>query len=138
VESGDWLRDRIKEKPDLTLRALQAELAARGARVSIWAIWKFCVSEGLSFKKSLLPAEQDRSHIARKRERWKQLQTKLDHAPGVHRRDLDQDQHGSLARPGAARSAAHAKSPARSLEDHDVHRCTAMRSPRRSMRWTSL
>jgi transposase len=29
-------------------------------------------------KKSLLPAEQDRPKIARKRERWKQLQAKLD------------------------------------------------------------
>jgi transposase len=51
----DWLRDRIKEKPDLTLRALQGELATRGAVVSIWTIWKFCVSEGLSVKKACCP-----------------------------------------------------------------------------------
>ncbi len=61
ADHRDWLRDRLKEKP--------AELAARGASVSIGAMWIFCVSEGLSFKKTLLPAEQDRSKIARKRER---------------------------------------------------------------------
>jgi transposase len=49
----DWLRDRIKQKPDLTLRALKSELVVRGASVSIWVIWKFCVSEGFSFKKTI-------------------------------------------------------------------------------------
>jgi hypothetical protein len=64
VGQRDWLRGRIKQKPDLTLQALRAELAERGARVSLWAIWRYCVSEGLSFKKSLLPTEQDRTCTA--------------------------------------------------------------------------
>jgi transposase len=46
--------------------------------VSLSTVSKFCVCEGLSFKKSLLPAEQDRTIVAHKRQRWKQLQTKLD------------------------------------------------------------
>lgn len=46
-----WLRQRLVEKPDLTLKALRAELLARGTKVSIWAVWKFCRSENLSFKK---------------------------------------------------------------------------------------
>jgi len=46
-----WLLARIKAAPDLTLRALAAELAERGVVVSHWAVWKFCVSEGLTFKK---------------------------------------------------------------------------------------
>ncbi len=37
----DWLLARVAEKPDLTLRGLQAELAARGIRVSVKAIWNF-------------------------------------------------------------------------------------------------
>jgi len=47
----DWLLARIKSAPDLTLRALAAELGERGVVVSHWAVWKFCVNEDLSFKK---------------------------------------------------------------------------------------
>lgn len=52
----NWLRARLREKPDLTLDALRAELAERGTMVSLWTIWHFCHSEGLSFKKK--PAAQ--------------------------------------------------------------------------------
>ena len=37
----DWLLARIAEKPDLTLRALAAELAERGVKVSYFAVWHF-------------------------------------------------------------------------------------------------
>ena len=47
----DWLRKRLAAKPDVTLAALQAELAQRGLRVSIWTVWKFCRDEKLSHKK---------------------------------------------------------------------------------------
>jgi transposase len=50
-ERRAWLRARLAEKPDLTLEALRAELAARGHTVSVWTIWKFCRSEKLTFKK---------------------------------------------------------------------------------------
>jgi transposase len=46
-----WLLERIAVQPDLTLRGLQGELAARGMRVSIKAIWNFLRSERLTFKK---------------------------------------------------------------------------------------
>lgn len=52
----DWLLARIAEQPDLTLRALAAELAARGVRVSYYAVWHFFEHEGVSFKKK--PARQ--------------------------------------------------------------------------------
>ena len=42
---------RINAAPDLTLRALAGELAEHGTVVSHWAVWKFCMNEGLSFKK---------------------------------------------------------------------------------------
>jgi len=47
----DWLLARIKDKPDLTLRAIQAELAERGVIVSYDAVWRFFGREGVTFKK---------------------------------------------------------------------------------------
>jgi len=47
----EWLLARIEAKPDLTLKALHAELAERGVAVSIGAVWLFFSSEGISFKK---------------------------------------------------------------------------------------
>jgi transposase len=51
-----WLLARIAEAPDLTLRAIAAELAERGIRVSYFAVWHFFEHEGISFKKK--PARQ--------------------------------------------------------------------------------
>jgi transposase len=47
----DWLLARIVEQPDLTLRAIQAELAARGVVVSYDAVWRFYLRQGVTFKK---------------------------------------------------------------------------------------
>ena len=47
----DWLLARIAARPDLTLRALVAELAGRGIKVSYYAVWHFFEHEGISFKK---------------------------------------------------------------------------------------
>jgi transposase len=52
----DWLLARIAEKPDLTLRAVVAELAGRGVTASYGAVWGFFASEGITFKKK--PARQ--------------------------------------------------------------------------------
>lgn len=46
-----WLLARLAEKPDLTLRALVAELDERGIAVSYYAVWHFFEHEGISFKK---------------------------------------------------------------------------------------
>ena len=51
ADQSDWLLARIAAAPDLTLRAVTAELAGRGVVVSIWAVWKFFASRGISFKK---------------------------------------------------------------------------------------
>jgi len=51
-----WLLKRIAEQSDVTLRALLAELARRGIRVSYYAVWHFFEHEGISFKKK--PARQ--------------------------------------------------------------------------------
>jgi transposase len=47
----DWLLARIAQKPDLTLRAIRAELAADGVKVSYGAVWAFFAREGITFKK---------------------------------------------------------------------------------------
>jgi transposase len=52
----DWLLARLSETPDITLRALLAELAERGIKVSYYAVWHFFEHEGVSFKKK--PARQ--------------------------------------------------------------------------------
>jgi len=46
-----WLLERIAAAPDLTLRAIQAELAIRGTVVGLWAVWWFYEAKGITFKK---------------------------------------------------------------------------------------
>ena len=50
-DERDWLLARIAEKPDITLRALAAELASRGIEVSHYAVWHLLAREGITFKK---------------------------------------------------------------------------------------
>lgn len=50
----DWLLSRLREKPDLTLHALLAELAERDVVVSCDTLWRFLKREGISFKKNRL------------------------------------------------------------------------------------
>jgi len=47
-----WIQARYAETPELTLRGLQAALAARGIRVSYGAVRNFVHAAGLSFKKN--------------------------------------------------------------------------------------
>ena len=75
-EHRDWLLDRAKT--DFTLRGLRAELAERGMKVDYRTVWSFAHDEGLSFKKSVLPAEQLRPKVARQRRQWKKYQGRLD------------------------------------------------------------
>lgn len=48
-----FVRERLAGEPHLALRALQAELAARGTKASYGAIWAFVHADGLSFKKNI-------------------------------------------------------------------------------------
>jgi hypothetical protein len=43
----EWIVARLAEKPDLTLRALLAELTARGAKGSYFAVWNIVDRAGL-------------------------------------------------------------------------------------------
>jgi Transposase and inactivated derivatives len=51
AKGRDHALARLAEHPSLALRALQAELAERGVKVSYGAVWHFVHAEGLSFKK---------------------------------------------------------------------------------------
>jgi len=53
---ADWVLARLREKPDITLTGLLAELHARGVKVSYYGVWHFVTRAGLSFKKK--PARQ--------------------------------------------------------------------------------
>jgi transposase len=47
----DWLLARLAEKPDLTLRAVVAELVERGVPASYGAVWRLLKAEGITVKK---------------------------------------------------------------------------------------
>lgn len=51
-ETATWIRTRLEEKGDLTMRALTAELAERGVIVTHDTVWRFVRRLGLSFKKN--------------------------------------------------------------------------------------
>jgi transposase len=75
-----WLLKLVATQPDLTLNEVQQRLADRDVAVGIGSIWRFFDREGISFKKTLLPSEQDRPDVARRRASWKRHQGKVDPA----------------------------------------------------------
>ena len=48
----DWLLERLAAVPDLTLRALVAELGERGVVTSYGSVWRIVHDAGISFKKN--------------------------------------------------------------------------------------
>lgn len=46
-----WVRERMQAKPDLTMRALAAEICAKGTPISHDAVWRFVRRQGLTVKK---------------------------------------------------------------------------------------
>ena len=71
----DWLLARLAEKPDLTLRALVAELAERGDQGQLLrGLALLRARRASASKKSLHASEQDRPDVARRRAQWKTYQ----------------------------------------------------------------
>lgn len=52
VPHRDFIADRLRQEPHLTLHRLKDELAARGVAVSHNTVWLFLRREGLRFKKN--------------------------------------------------------------------------------------
>lgn len=48
----EWVLDRLAAVPDLTLRALVAELGERGVVTSYGSVWRIVHDAGISFKKN--------------------------------------------------------------------------------------
>jgi len=48
----DFIVERIRQTPHVTLHGLKDELAARGVKVSHNTVWQFLRREGLRFKKN--------------------------------------------------------------------------------------
>ena len=115
-----WLLERTKDG-DFTLRGLVAELAERGLKVDYRTMWDFAHAEKLSFKKN---RSRQRTGSSRRRAAAGAMDkvSEPDRAapPGLHRRDLDQDQHGAAQGLGAAGIEAQGQGPAGPLEDHDL------------------
>ena len=78
ADQRDFILARLAGEPHLTLRGLRSELAGRGVAISYGALWNFVRRQGHSFKKSVLPSEQDRPDVARRRMRWKKYQHRID------------------------------------------------------------
>ena len=64
---------RMAEKPDLTIKALTQELAARGVKVSPFAVWHFLKHERLSLKKK--ESARRRTRSARRGKAARSLET---------------------------------------------------------------
>jgi transposase len=71
LSERDWLLARVAAAPDLTVRALRAELIERGVTASYGAVWAFLAAEGLTFKKK--PARR-RAGAARRRPQARPLE----------------------------------------------------------------
>jgi len=67
----DWLLGRLAEQPDVTLRALVAELLERGVMASYGSVWRTVHRAGFSFKKN---AVRHRTGSSRRRAKASSLE----------------------------------------------------------------
>jgi transposase len=69
----------IAHQPDLTLAEIRAELAERhGICVGLGTVWRFLAAQGITLKKSLHAAEQQRPDVAEARHAFIRRQPALD------------------------------------------------------------
>src|SRR5215813_13746103 len=74
-----WLLALITQQADLTLEEIRERLAERGVQVAVSSIWRFYDRHGISLKKTVHAAGQQRPDAASARHHWKTaLQQKLD------------------------------------------------------------
>ena len=79
-EHADFLLGLIAERSDLTLDEVVAAIRKRRIKGSRSAVWRLFDRHGISFKKSLRAAEQERPDVARARRRWMREQGMFDPA----------------------------------------------------------
>jgi transposase len=113
---GGYLRARLEphreflealraEKSDITLKALcDRLLAERGVRADTAMMSRFFRRIGVTLKKRRSSRAGSCGHKAPSQALAKPSEARRSFATGVHRRDLDQDQHDPALRLGAART----------------------------------
>ncbi len=74
----DWLRARVEQQPDITLKELCIELSKQGVKTSKSAVSRFLLRMGFTFKKTVLASEQQRPDVAEARQLWREGQARLD------------------------------------------------------------
>ena len=120
-EHRDWLLGRCKGG-DFTLRRLAAKLAAeRGLKVDYVSVWRFVHAKGLTHKKDR-PGQRAGSPGHSPPSGALAAVAALDQpgAPGVHRRNLDRDEHGAVAWLGSKGRAPARPCALWALEHHDL------------------
>jgi len=76
---AEWLLKLVAAEPDLTLRELEQRISeGLGLVTTERSIRRFFKRHGISFKKTLHAAEQDRPDVAYARQKWKADQAGLD------------------------------------------------------------
>ncbi|RWM64716.1 MAG: IS630 family transposase [Mesorhizobium sp.] len=73
-----FVLSEVERDSHVTLHQLTAALAVRGLHVHPASVGRFLHREGKSFKKTILPAEQLRPKLARRRAQWIRYQTRID------------------------------------------------------------
>src|SRR5579872_4798568 len=98
----------------------------------------FCAAKGCGSKKTLLALERARSDIARRRQRWRSWQAKLDPRCLVFIDETWIKTNMATARMGAERRAGAELHATRPLADADVPWRLALRPPHRALpvRWS--
>lgn len=127
--------ERLTAVPDLTLKALVAELGERGITTCPVSVWRLVRSEGMSFKKK--PVRRG-AGAASGRQMARAVEEVSGPAssptPRLHRRDLGENQHGADPRLVAARPKARCARSVRQMAHAHLSCRTSPRPDRRALR----
>jgi transposase len=124
-----WLLARIAVKPDLTLRAVAAELAERGTPASYGAVWRFFRHEGITFKKNA-PASRIAPTTPAAEPGGRRIRAGLTRGAWCSSTRLGQNQHDPPPWPLPPRHAADRQGAARPLAHRTLTFLAALRHDR--------
>ncbi|UVK51689.1 IS630 family transposase [Mesorhizobium sp. AR02] len=77
-EHRAFVLSEVERDANITLHQLTAALAERGLIIHPASVGRFLHREGKSFKKTILPAEQLKPKLMRRRAQWMRYQTRID------------------------------------------------------------
>ncbi len=125
----DAIRGQVAAKPDATLAELRAWLTAEHKATASDALMCKTMRTLDLTRKKVAARQRTGSRGCRQGARGMAREAAGPRArqAGVHRRDLDQDQHDAPGRPGAARRAPGRRRAVREVADLHIHRRAAQR-----------